>query len=208
MIFALQELDNEAVSLLQKYFDDVGYSHIHTGYCPDKYAFKFMYAYNPNYVKISDIKQIYFTESGLATSDEERLTLSKEEKIRRHCETEFEKSAYIVTVNNKYLLVNTYQSLTNPHKLAAMTKLTHALSNETLPIIIVGDFNMFDMDNSNNIVFHEQINILMDNNYTWITKDLLDRGIKATFIGFPYDIDRFLTKENKEELALVKQENN
>ncbi len=211
-VFLFQEASDEACDILKTSLKEMGLDVLTNKYAPDRGAFNFVFAFNPELYKLEEIKQIYYTESGLPTSPEEREQLTKDEKIQRHCGTEFEKSAQLVRLfhkeaNKSLLLVNTHPGLENEHRLQAMSKLCEALEQEKGIVILAGDFNQFDKRVPEAKLFDEQIDILEENGFHWESKNLSNQGLKSTFISFPFDIFRFFNREDFAELDQVKEQN-
>ncbi len=209
--FALQEIDPKALGMLSKTFERQGFKWITTPYCLDSGAFSFMFAYDPKKIEVRDVEQCYYTASGLPTTDAERKSLSKDEKFKRHLEVEFEKSAQVFTLHTlddgkNYCVANTQPGLTNKHRLLAMHKLVDFIETrptrvaETQGTILVGDMNQFDDRVAEARSFMDQIHVLTEAGYCWDSESLGQEGAKSTFFGFPYDIFRFLSGDEKTRL--------
>lgn len=216
--FALQEIDEKAKQLLEVFFKRQGFDIFFTQYCPHKDAYYYAFAYNPILYTAKCKDQIYFTLNGLPTSNEERAQLTKEEKMHRHLEQEFEKSAQVIQLtqrqtlmhrksNKEILLVNLQAgTVPNSHRELAMDKLGKALANEDCPILLVGDFNQFDACVKESKIHSGQIDILKRHGFNWNSESILysGKGMHSTFFAFPHDIDRFLTVEDKNTLNEIK----
>lgn len=213
--FALQEVDSEALGLLQNLFKELNFKTYIEKYCPHKDSYHYILAVDENVIQVKSAKQIYFTESGLPTTDKEREVLTKEQKLKKHLHQEFEKSAQLAWLNVKgkdtnhqLLLVNIQAGTSSQHRLLAMQKLCEALEDINLPMILVGDFNQFDSDEKKPTLLRKQIQILMKNGFQWCTENLQEKGLRTTFFAFPHDIERFLTPEEQKELAELKGKEN
>lgn len=209
--FALQEADDEARELLKDYFKQKGYNVLTTKYANDPGAFNFLFAYNPALYEVVESSQIYYTESGQTTSPEERKTLTKEEKLKLHLGTEFEKSAQLVRLKDKKtgkicLAANTHPGLEMAHRLSAMKKLCDALANEHEMIVALGDFNQFDPRVPEPTTYQEQIDILKTHGFKWSSEGLSHAGMKTTFMGFPFDVMRFFNEADRTEYQALTQD--
>lgn len=203
-IFALEEANDVARDLLADYFQKKGFEVLSTKYANDPGAFNFVFAYNSKLYDLISTSQLYYTESGLSTTPEERKTLSKDEKIKRHLGTEFEKSVQFVRLMHKesgkeMLIANTHPGLEMKHRLAAMHKLCDALEHEKGMLIALGDFNQFDASNPKPMVYQEQVRVLQDRGFNWASEGLSQVGMKTTFLGSPFDILRFFNDADHTE---------
>lgn len=212
---ALQEIDDEALKLLQELFAELRFVTYTAKYCLHKDAYNYLLAVDERMVKVKETSQIYFTQSGLPTSNEERDRLSKEEKLQLQLDQEFEKSAQLailtISMNEKtetVALVNIQAGTSNKHRLLAMQKLTDALKDCHWPVILAGDFNQFDASQRQSAIYNDQVQVLQKNGFQWVTEDLQRRGLQTTFFAFPHDVDRFLTTDEMKELAALKTHEN
>ena len=213
-LFALQEANDVARDSLKDFFEKKGLTVLTAKYANDPGAFNFIFAYNSELYDLVDTSQLYYTESGLSTSPEDRKALSKEEKVKRHLGTEFEKSVQLVRLRHKatgkeMLVANTHPGLEMKHRIAAMNKLVDYLENEKGMIIGLGDFNQFDATIPEPTVYQEQVKILQDRGFQWASEGISHVGMKTTFMGFPFDIFRFFNEADRAEYnALIQDRNN
>lgn len=208
-IFVLQEIGTEGESLLQDYFNSIHYSCVITPYCLDKAAFRFAFAFNPNMYELIGHQQLPYTQTGLFLTDEQRQSMSMDEKMKHNLGVEFEKSAQVMILKNLEtgLLVkiyNTHPGLTNEHRLACMDVLARAIDEDKkagLSVVVAGDMNQFDAKSPIPKVLLEQPEKLERVGLTWLDKKvLLECGAQSTFRGYAFDILRFLTKSEKDSL--------
>lgn len=200
-IFTLQEISDTSREQLKDFFASLGLAVLTTKYALDKGSFNYVFAYNPAVFDVAETSQVYYTQNGLSTTDEERSTLSKAEKIERHFGTEFEKSAQLVRLRHKesgeiFLVVNTHPGLELRHRLLAMQKLCDALSQETGMVILTGDFNQFDSRVPVPAIYHDQIKILQEHGFHWASEGLSRVGMKSTFVCKPFDIFHLVPAED------------
>lgn len=211
--FALQEANDTARDLLKDFFEQKRLTVLTAKYADpaDPGSFSFVFAFNPATYDLIATTQFYYTETGKFTPPEERAVLSKDAKISRHCGTEFEKSAQLIRLrhkesNKEILVVNTHPGLEMNHRILAMKRLCETLQNERGIVIAGGDYNQFDSSVAEPVLCMDQIKVLQENGFHWASEGLSKVGLKSTFIGFPFDIARFLNKSDFAELDEIKQD--
>lgn len=211
-LFALQEVGAGAVPLLKNLFEKHNFECIVSKYNLHEGSANYLFAYKKDQFLIKDTKQIYFTKTGKSLSDEQRVTMSKDEKIEHNFKVEFEKSAQVITMarmnspESDFTIVNVQPGLTNEHRELAMDTLGKALADKS-PTLMMGDFNQFDSTKNENKVYEKQRKILEDHGFQSTTKHLADSGLKATFIAHPYDVLRFFSKEERNQFEELKLKN-
>lgn len=199
-IFTHQEGNDIAREKLKAFYENLGLSVLTTKYCLDKGSYNFVFSYNPTVFDVVETSQVYYTQNGQSTTDEERAALTKPEKMERHFGTEFEKSAQLVRLRHKesgqlFLIVNTHPGLEMQHRLLAMQKLCDALAHETGVVVMTGDFNLFDPRSSKPTIYHDQVKILQDHGFYWASEGQSHIGMKSTFVCKPGDIFHLLSPE-------------
>ena len=224
-IFTHQEGNDVARDKLKEFYTGLGMTVLTTKYCLHAGSYNFVFAYNAAVFEVVETSQVYYTQSGLSTTDEERNVLSRTDKvgipskdgqpgkIGAHLGEEFEKSAQLVRLRHiatgtTFLIVNTHLGLSmgmdpvtkviSPeinHRMLALQKLCDALSREQGMVILTGDFNQFDARSSVPAIYYDQIRILQNNGFHWASEGLSRIGMKSTFVCKPGDFFHLLSPE-------------
>lgn len=210
--FMLQEASKNATNTIKRYFNSkLGFKVVITEYSLHPNSFNLIFAYNESRVNIDYYEHLYYTRSGKPTSNFCRDILSKQDLINRHAKTEFEKSAQIFRIKTPLVtlnVINTHLGLTNEHKLSALKKLLSFFDYDRGLYLISGDFNQFDMSKPGNHYYKEQISLLTDNGFVWETESAKNSWLNTSFMAFPYDIFRFLDKEEIEKFYEIASQTN
>ena len=206
-LFALQEVEDSILPTLCDYLRSKGLEVLSVKYNPTDLAFNYIFAYDPTVYRCISTDQIYLTRSGEATVDREKL--SKDALFDQHLDSEFEKSCQRIqleeiTTGKKFIVINTHLGLTNKHRLLAAEMLCSKLVGITMPMVLVGDFNQFDARQAESALLMDQIEIFKRNGFRWDSECLQAREPKGTFVTFPYDITRFLKKDDFAEYDALK----
>lgn len=209
-MIALQELDINTVPFVKEFLEAAGYKVIVNGYNPDIQAFNFVFAFlSGKYNVTQKPEQIYLTRSGNPLTKEERTKFSRDEIFEHNLDTEFEKSVQVIPLKDKdsdeyFTVVNTHLGLTNKHRKLAAELLCSKLEGRAEPLLLVGDFNQFDSSVPEATLLMEQVEIFTTHGFTWNSESLLYTNPSSTFLTSPYDINRFLTKDDFAELDSLK----
>jgi hypothetical protein len=207
--FAIQEASNESAETISNYFTEKGYTVVGQRYCPNLGSFNYVFAYKPEDAELISHETLYFTTTGKPLTDDDRRSMSQDDKKAHNFGIEFERSAQILKFRNskygEFIIVNVHPGLPNEHRLLATQKLVERLTDETCPKLLAGDFNQFDMRKSEPAILDEQVKILTDSGFSWVSEHLKEKGLKCTFISAPYDINRFFSQEQWAELDRLKE---
>jgi len=229
-IFTFQEIHSDYLDRMLIFLKSKGLQCQTTQYAPEPGAFYLITAFDPAiYVLSAESTVLYYTESGQATNPKERLLLPKEEKIRRHLGTEFEKCALFVKLqkletSEEYIIINTHLGLDQPgldlnkpedmaksHRLLAAQKLADAIRKLHDKVIIAGDFNSFVPGAPLPSILEAQIKILMEAGLIWQTEQLGRTGSQSTFLASPGDLGLVRSKlhpQNRTTLdEIIKKDN-
>lgn len=172
-------------------------------------ATNYVFAYDPSLYECMNVEQMYLTLSGGPTENREQL--SKEELFRQHLDAAFERSCQFIKFiktdsGEEFFVGNVHLDLSNKHREVASNMLCERVAGIDKPMMLVGDFNQFDARIPEPVIFMDQVEIYKRHGFTWASEDLLSKGMKATFVAFPYDINRFLTKEDFIEYDRLKEQ--
>lgn len=206
-IFALQELEDSIMDDLEAYFHSKGMTTICNKYNPDKMSLVFLFAFDAKKYQLVKAEQIYLTVSG--KPEDNSVENPSKEQIRVHnLDNDFARSAQKITLKTKagkgFCIVNTHFALTDKHKFLAASRLCEALSEEQLPLIVLGDFNQFDKKKYNALL-QEQIEVFTHNGYVWASENL-NQQPGGTFLPYPYDIQYLFSPEAAQKyISLVKK---
>lgn len=75
----------------------------------------------------------------------------------------------------------------------------------------MGDFNLFDArikESGDQTVYLEEIAIFEKYGFTWSSQNIAQKGTKSTFVSHPFDILKFFTAQDREELEKYKKDKN
>ena len=156
IVFALQEIDKNALKKLSKTFDRLGYKCITTPYCLDAGSFSFMFAYDPKKIEISRSRAMLL--HGYQASQPRMKNEShsqKKKNLNDTCRLNLKNPHKYFTIHTlddgkKYSIANTHPGLTNEHRLLAMHKLVTFMEDrqkrhpEIQATVVVGDMNQFN----------------------------------------------------------------
>jgi endonuclease/exonuclease/phosphatase family metal-dependent hydrolase len=203
-VFALQEVGQDiALGAIRQFFEqECHFICIITPYNRSSQSYVFILAYDPTVLHVQEGVQIFFTRSGLPIPDGRRQTMSTKDLLDHNYGVIYERSAQVANVvvieNGKtFTVVNTHPGLLNEHRLAAMHVLCTALDG-IQNVVLLGDFNQFDATRCCNEPFYEQQRVIQAHGFSNThSTPLYTKGLKATFVSHPYDIARFLSKEEK-----------
>lgn len=209
-LFALQEVEDSILPEIIKYFQSKGFAILPAmKYNPTDLAFNFVFAYDPTlYTCVNPPEQIYLTATG-KPSPKDRQGIDKKLLMDQHYDSEFERSAQVIELEElssgkQFVIVNNHFGLTNKHRLQVAEKLCKELADIKKPMVLVGDFNQYDFDNKESVLFKKQIEIFEKHGFKWDSECLQSQEPKGTFVTFPYDITRFLSKTDFSEYDALK----
>lgn len=155
------------------------------------------------------------TEEEKASLPKRKLeAISKEYIFKHNLGVEYEKSAQIIELRNKqngeiFKIYNTHPGLPNEHRLMCMDILSHEIKRDIaehpeINIVLAGDMNQFDMTVPNSTVYLEQTNKISEMGLDYVTMELVNSESSSTFFSDPYDIMRYITKEQKDRIFALK----
>lgn len=198
-IICLQEASKPMVPELVASLKNKGLEAIDHAYNSSPGSFHYIFAYDPTVYRCISVEQLFLTVSGEPTLNSDEL--SKEEKFNRHFGVEFERSSPLfilehVESGKQIGVVNNHFGLPNEHRELVAEELCKRLSHIKLPLILTGDFNQFVFGGNPRGELHmPQINKFRQHGYAWLSESLGSTELNSTFINFPYDFTRYLTKE-------------
>lgn len=187
----------------QNIFHLNGYTTSFKSYCSDSKSYCFLLAWDPTEYETKFVEQIYFTESRNQCTDEQRISLSKEDLKKECMGLEFERSMPIYYIKQKFgtrqiFLGQFHCGSQNEHKKKVCNRLNeYVLGNPIkIPFVVAGDWNCFDSDKKTSEYNKEMFDEITDFSYI-STFDLINQGITYTFRSYDYDMLRYMTPEQK-----------